>query len=89
MRSLGTKALVLLFALLAIACAFDGPEVAPSSSHQDSPFCGVLYSSTMDTCLPTQPEPLSSSSEVVNPLPGIYPLWSLAQSIDHPPELPA
>lgn len=89
MRSLGTKALVLLFTVLAIACAFDRPEVASSPSQQDSPFCGVLYSSTVDTSLPTQPEPLSSSSEVVNPLPGVYPLWSLAQSIDHPPELPA
>lgn len=88
MKALGTKALVLLFTVLAIACAFDGPVSAASLSHQHGAFCGALNTSTVDTIPPAQPTPLVSSGETVSPLAGVYPLWSLAQSIDHPPEQP-
>jgi hypothetical protein len=88
-KRLGTKIFVMLFALLAIACAFDGPMIAASLSQQHGTFCGALDTSTIDISLPAQSAPQASSGDVMGPLPGVHPLWFLAQSIDHPPEQPA
>lgn len=89
MNSTGTKALILLFVALVIHCAFDGPGAQAASSSlpkEDSTFCGVLNAASMNTTLPAQPACQPSSGESVGSVPEVYPAWSLAQSVDHPPE---
>jgi hypothetical protein len=90
MTSLGTKALVLLFVALVLQCAFDGPAKASAGSppQEDGIFCGSLNAATATTTLPLHSVPQGSSSEAVHPLTGVYPVWFLAQAIDHPPERP-
>ena len=88
MKGLGTTVLVLLFAVSTIACAFHTLEGAALSPPQGSGFCGVLNASTVNAAVPTQPALLASSDEGLHSMTGIYPLWSLAHSIDHPPEQP-
>ena len=87
-KGLGTMVLILLFAVSTIACAFHTPEGAALSSPQGSGFCGVLNASTVNAAIPNQPAPPDSSDAGNHSMTGIYPLWSLAQSIDHPPEQP-
>lgn len=91
MKSQAAKVLVMLFAALAVQCAFDGPGTeasTPSQPPEDSAFCAVLDAGSVEITLPTGPVPRASAGEAIGPLPGVYPLWSLAQSIDHPPEQP-
>jgi len=89
MKTLGTKALALLFAALAIGCAFHNPMVEASVSQQDSVFCGTLSFSIVESASPSQPALRVPSNPVMNPATEVYPLWLLARSIDHPPEQPA
>ncbi len=92
MRALAAKTILLLFLALVVQCAFDGPGVkagSPSLPHEDSPFCGVLNATSVNTTLPAQLAYRPSSGESIGPVPEVYPSWSLAQSIDHPPEQPA
>ena len=86
MKGLGTAVLVLLFAVSTIACAFHTLEGTALSTPRGSGFCGILNSSTMNPAVRAQPALLASSDEGLHSMTGIYPLWSLAQSIDHPPE---
>ena len=89
MTSVGAKLLVLLFTGLVIACALDEPRplhFATSSSPVDSNLCGVLSSSIAGNTPSAQLESLFLSKETLAPVPKIYPLGSLARTIDHPPE---
>jgi len=91
-KSLGTKALVLLFVALVVRCAFDGPGAqasAASPSQGDSVLCGSLNAAAMEISLPIQPALQASSGKAVGPLAAVHLSWLLAQSIDHPPEKPA
>lgn len=91
MKSLGTKALVLLFVVLVIQCAFDGlaQSSAASPPRGESTFCGSLNAASVETAVPVHSVPHPPSGETIGLLPVISPLWFLAQSIDHPPEQPA
>jgi hypothetical protein len=89
MRSTAIKLLVLLFAGLVIACpleALAAPHSPTSSSPEGGTFCGILHSSIAGPVPSEQPAALFSSEEPVASVPKGYPLWPLAQSIDHPPE---
>jgi hypothetical protein len=92
MKVLGAKVLVLLFAVLVVRCAFDGPaahaSTDPGSLHQNA-FCAVLHSSAVDHPISSRPGFPILSGNAIYPPPGGYPVWSLAHSIDHPPERPA
>lgn len=92
MKSLGTKALVLLFVALVGQCAFDGPVVqafTTSPSQEDSMFCAILDAASLEIALPIQSVSQAPSRETINSPPEVYPRWLLRQSIDHPPEQPA
>ena len=86
MKPLVTKALVLLFTVLVVVCAFDRVEAAAPHSQQNGLFCGGLNSTTVDTTLPIRPALEAASGGAIAPLPAVHPAWALAQSIDHPPE---
>jgi hypothetical protein len=89
MRSTAIKLLVLLFAGLVIACPFEASGAShshTSSSPEDGTFCGILHSSIAGPVRLEQSASLLLSDEPVAPVPKGYPLWSLASSIDHPPE---
>ena len=60
-----------------------------SPSQGDGVFCGILNAAAIEVPLTTQPALQAVSGKAVGPLPTVHPLWTLAQSIDHPPELPA
>ena len=92
MKALATKVLVLLFATLVVHCAFDGPGAqvsTPSQAQDDSAFCGSLNAASVEITLQIPCGPRPSPGETIGPLPMVFPLSSLAQSIDHPPERPA
>ena len=92
MKSLGTTALVMLFIALVVGCAFHGPGAQASMaspSQGDGLFCGILNAAAIEIPLTTQPALQAASGKAVGPLHTDHPVWSLAQSIDHPPELPA
>ncbi len=89
MRSTAIKLLVLLFTGLVIACPFEASgalHLPTTSSPEDGTFCGILHSSIAGPVPSEQPAALFSSEEPVASVPKGYPLWSLAQSVDHPPE---
>jgi hypothetical protein len=74
-----------------VLCAFDGPPartVTTSPPQEDSTICAILDVTPVETTLPVQPAPLASTGESLSPRPVVHPLWSLALSIDHPPERP-
>ncbi len=92
MRALAAKTLLLLFVALVVQCAFDGPVAqtfTASPSQEDSAFCAVLGATSLETALPIQCAPQPSSGDTISPLSLVFPPWSLAHSIDHPPELRA
>ena len=92
MRSVAVKLLVLLFAGLVIACPFEASgasHLPTSSSPEDGTFCGILHFSIAGSVPLEQPASLLPSEEPAATVPKGYPLWPLAQSIDHPPERPA
>lgn len=89
MRALAAKVFVLLFVALLVQCAFDGhgaQATTASPSQGGSAFCGTLGAASVKIAPLDERARLASSGEAILPLPGIYPLWTLAQSIDHPPE---
>lgn len=89
MKSLGTKAFVLLFAGLIVGCAFEGPPAQaspPSAPQEESSLCVMLNGVSLQISHQSEPASQASTGEFAGPLPEGYPLWSLAQSIDHPPE---
>jgi hypothetical protein len=91
MRSTATKLLVLLFTGLVIACPFEAPGASDShtsSSPEDGTFCGILHSSIAGPVSLEQPASPLPSEESVALVPAVNHLWSLTQSIDHPPERP-
>ena len=90
--SVGTKTLVLLFVALAIQCAFDGPGAQASTQspvQEDSGFCAILDAASVEIAPAVNAVPQPSARQTTRPIPAVYPLWSLAHSIDHPPEQPA
>jgi len=93
MTSTAIMQLVLLFTGLVIACPFDAPGGHPhyptTASPEAGAFCGMLHSSIAGTVPLKEPASLFPSEEPVASVLNGYPLWSLAQSIDHPPELSA
>lgn len=88
MKCLGTKALVLLFVALVVQCVFDGLAQASvaSPSPEDSTFCAIVDTASLEIAPPIQPVPQASLGEAIDPPPSVYSLWFMAQSIDHPPE---
>lgn len=89
MRPTAIKLLVLLFAGLVIACPFEESGAShsnTSSSPGDGTFCSILHSSIAGPFPLERSASLLPSKEPVAPVPKGYPLWSLAQSVDHPPE---
>lgn len=93
MKSRAAMILIVLFAALIIQCAFDGPSVQASpasSSHSqgDSVVCGSLNAAGVELPIFGQPAVQAATGKAVGPLAEEPPLWSLAQSIDHPPERP-
>lgn len=87
-----TKGLVLLFAALTVACAFDRAEAQGfpfSLSPGETTLCGALNASTLETHSPAGHAPHASSGGPVEPSAVGHPLWVPAHSIDHPPEVPA
>ncbi len=90
MKAFAAKLLVLLFAALVIQCAFDadGVQAATATPSQGgNALCGNLSAASVQIALPNQPPRQVASGEAVPPLRDILPLWTLAQLIDHPPEL--
>jgi len=91
-KELAAKIFILVFVALFIQCAFHGhgaQTAADLPSQGGTALCGPLSESWAKVTIPSQPAPEQSSGEIIPPLRGTYPLWSLVQSIDHPPELPA
>lgn len=89
MRSTATKLLVLVFTALVIACPFEVSGVSDShasSSPEDGTFCGILHSSIAGPVPLEQPAFLFPTENPLAPVPKGDSLWSLVQSIDHPPE---
>jgi hypothetical protein len=87
-----SKALVLLFAALVIQCAFNGPDVlasVPTPLQEDGGFCAILDAVSGEDAPPIQSVLQPFSDETIGQLPRVFPLWSLGQSIDHPPGHPA
>ncbi|MBI3016030.1 MAG: hypothetical protein HYY65_13445 [Candidatus Tectomicrobia bacterium] len=92
MKSDSAKIFLLLFTIMVVLCAFDVPgteaaTTAPAQSSSD--FCGILNAGSVEIPLPVVLVPYAFPDAGVSSLPEVYPIWSLAQSIDHPPELPA
>jgi hypothetical protein len=88
---LGTKAVLVLFVALILQCAFDDRSAQASSaspSQEDSVFCGSLNAAAVQIPILDQPSLHAAPGKAVRPVLVGCPLWSLAQSIDHPPERP-
>ncbi len=86
------KAFVLLFAALVVQCAFDGPGVQASTQapfQEESALCAIQDGGFLEIIPPIQSITQPPSRGPLGPLPTVCPRWFLAQSIDHPPELPA
>jgi len=91
-KSLGTKVLISVIVAMAALCAFDGPGVQASPQdplQEESAFCAILDGGSLETARPIQAIAHPPLGEPMGPLPVICPRWFLAQSVDHPPELPA
>ncbi len=91
MKTLAAKFFLLLFVALVVQCAFDdhgAQAVSASPSQQGSNFCGTLSAASLKIAIPIEPARQAASGDAFFPLSDVYPLWSLARSIDHPPELP-
>ena len=89
-KTLTAKLLVLLFVALVVQCAFDhhgarAATVVPSQGG--GALCGALNAASVKIALPNEPGREPSSRKAILPVPDTYPLWTLARSIDHPPEL--
>lgn len=91
MKSQTATILVTLFTALLIQCASDGSalQASPvSSSHSqgNSPMCGGLNAAGVEMPLSGQPALRAAAGKAMAALAEGSPFWSLAQSIDHPPE---
>ncbi len=91
-RSHAVMGFVLLFVGLVVQCAFDdhGAQAATAVPSQGgSALCGTVSAASVKITLPNEPARQAASGEAILPLPDVCPLWTLARSIDHPPELSA
>ena len=92
MKSLAIRVILLLFVALVVQCAFDGPGVQASPQdplQEESAFCAILDGGSLETARPIQAIAHPPLGEPMGRLPVVCPRWFLAQSVDHPPELPA
>lgn len=89
MKWFGAQAIVLLFAVLVVACAFDdvGAKGQPAGPFQEEgTICTVLGTSAVGAVFSSRPVPQTPSTEIPDSRPDVHADWLLAQSIDHPPK---
>lgn len=89
MKSQAARIILVIFAALVIACAFEGQEAQASTTlllKKDGAFCSIQGVTSVEVSPCTQPVLRGPMGKALGPLVGIHPRWSLAYSIDHPPE---